>query len=131
MRKVMKIMIRAGVALLVLPAILCLLLFLAWFGGRVHDHRIRCEVFAYVLDNRQSIDLTDSGMYQEFFYSASGMQDGGTEYGYYFEPNDAYVVTGEPYRGGYRTFGIPDDTTDWYYTERICENWFYYEIHDG
>ena len=75
MRKVMKIMIRAGVALLILPAILCLLLFLAWFGGRVHDHRIRCEVFAYVLDNRQSIDLTDSGMYQEFFYSASGMQD--------------------------------------------------------
>lgn len=19
----------------------------------------------------------------------------------------------------------------WFYTERICENWFYYEVHDG
>lgn len=30
-----------------------------------------------------------------------------------------------------RTYDIPDDSTDWYYSERICENWFYYEIHDG
>ena len=36
-----------------------------------------------------------------------------------------------PYRHGYRTYGIPDEDTDWYYEERICENWFYYEIHDG
>jgi len=27
--------------------------------------------------------------------------------------------------------GYPDDPTDWYYMERICENWFYYEVHDG
>ena len=78
-----------------------------------------------------SIELTNPNSYQEFLYEATGLQDGGVEYGYYYAPDDDYALRGEPYRNGYRIYGIPDDDTDWYYTERICENWFYYEIHDG
>ena len=127
----MKVILRTILVLLILPALLVLMLLSGWVGGRIHDRLVRNEVFAYVRQNRQTIELTDPECYQAFFYSASGLQDGGTEYGYYFEPSDAYDVKGAPYRGGYRTFGIPDDATDWYYTERICKNWFYYEIHDG
>ena len=131
MKIAIRVIFRIISVLLILPVMFVLTLLFGWIGGRIYDHMVRNEVFAYVRQNRETIELIDPERYQEFFYSASGLQDGGTEYGYYFEPNDAYVMAGEPYRGGYRMFGIPDDDADWYYTERICENWFYYEIHDG
>lgn len=99
--------------------------------GEVQYCQIRNEIFSYVEENFDRIELTNPNGYQKFFYTATGLQDGGVEYGYYYTPDDDYVLSGEPYRNGYRIYGIPDDDTDWYYTERICENWFYYEIHDG
>ena len=99
--------------------------------GEVQRCQIRNEIFSYVQENSDTIELTNPNSYQEFFYTATGLQDGGVEYGYYYAPDDDYALHGEPYRNGYRIYGIPDDDTDWYYTERICENWFYYEMHDG
>ena len=99
--------------------------------GNIQNSRIRNEVFSLVLETKDSIKLDDSNMSQEFFYTATGLSIGGVEYGYYYSPNDDYSIKGESYKRGYRTYGIPDESTDWYYTERICENWFYYEIHDG
>ena len=104
---------------------------LIYISGHVERNRIRNEIFAYVLENRDSIELKNPNLQQDFFYTATGLQDGGVEYGYYYAPDDDYVLHGEPYRNGCRTYGVPDDDTDWYYSERICENWFYYEIHDG
>ena len=114
------------------PFILFCLLFagLSIFG-EVQRCQIRNEIFSYVQENSDSIEPTSPNSYQEFFYAATGLQDGGVEYGYYYAPYDDYFLYGEQYRKGYRVYGIPDDDTDWYYTERICENWFYYEIHDG
>ncbi len=131
MKKVIRVIISMVLASLVLPTILILIFLFGWIDGRIHDHITRCEVFEYVLKNKDRIELEDSSRYQEFFYSATGLQDGGTEYGYYYTPSDEYIYSEEPYRNGYRTYGIPDDASDWCYAERICENWFYYEIHDG
>lgn len=93
--------------------------------------QIRNEIFDYVLENHANSDIGIPNGYQEFVYATTGLLDGGVEYGYYYSPDDDHCLQGEPYRRGYRTYGIPDDETDWYYSERICENWFYYEIHDG
>ena len=120
------------IAISLAPLILCYLLLAGVFiFGEVQRCQIRNEIFSYVQKNSDAIELTNPNSYQEFFYTATGLQDGGVEYGYYYAPDDDYALHGEPYRNGYRIYGIPDDDTDWYYTERICENWFYYEIHDG
>ena len=86
--------------------------------------QIRNEIFTYVQENTKTIELGNSSSYQEFFYTATGLQDGGVEFGYYYSQDDDHFLQGEPYCNGYRTYGIPDDSTDWYYSERICENWF-------
>ena len=120
------------IAILLAPLILLYLLLAGLFiFGEVQRNQIRNEIFSYVQENSDAIELTNPNSYQEFFYTTTGLQDGGVEYGYYYAPDDDYALHGEPYRNGYRIYGIPDDDTDWYYTEQICENWFYYEIHDG
>jgi len=102
-----------------------------YISGHVERNQIRNEIFTYVSENKDAIKPKNPNFSQEFFYTATGLQDGGVEYGYYYAPDDNHTLRGEPYRKGYRTYGVPDDDTDWYYSERICENWFYYEIHDG
>ena len=120
------------IAILLAPLILFYLLLAGLFiFGEVQRCQIRNEIFSYVQENSDAIERTNPNSYQEFFYTATGLQDGGVEYGYYYAPDDDYALHGESYRNGYRIYGIPDDDTDWYYTEWICENWFYYEIHDG
>ncbi len=102
-----------------------------FLAAQVKRNQIRGDIFSYVQENRDNIVLKNPEYFQEFFYAATGIQDGSVEYGYYYTPNDRYIHKGEAYRNGYRMYGIPDDDTDWYYSERICEDWFYYEIHDG
>ena len=123
-------------AAILTPLIILVELWLVFLGvtylyDQINRNQIRSEIFSYVQKNVDRIELTNSSSYEEFFYTATGLQDGGVEYGYYYSPNDDHTLHGEPYRKGYRTHGIPDDRTDWFYSERICENWFYYEIHDG
>lgn len=118
------------------PVVIIMALYFGLLGvmyihSQIERYQIRSEIFSYVQEYTESIELTNPNSYQEFFYTATGLQDGGVEYGYYYAPDDDHFLHGEPYRRGYRTYGIPDDDTDWYYSERICENWFYYEIHDG
>ena len=108
---------------------LLLLVLSTW--NEVQRFQIRNEIISYVEENANTIELDNPSTCQEFFYTATGLQDGSVEYGYYYSPDDVPLFQGEPYRRGYRIYGIPDDRTDWCYSERICENWFYYEIHDG
>lgn len=127
---------KSSVIALLSPIILLILLACVGFAaififGEVQRYHIRNEIFSYVQENTHRIELNSPNSYQEFFYTATGLQDGGVEYGYYYSPDDDHCLQGEPYRKGYRTYGIPDDSTDWYYSEQICKNWFYYEIHDG
>lgn len=131
MKKVTKFIVSFILAILIIPVIIAASLLTIWIWGKVQDSQIKNEIFAYVTQNKDSIALEDPDKYQEYFYTATGLQDGGVEYGYYYNPDDDYILARKPYRTGYRTNGIPDDPSDWYYEERICENWFYYEIHDG
>ena len=127
---------KMAVVILLVPLILIILLLCIVLVGlsifpvvqRLHIHN---DIFSHVQKNSKTIELINSTSYQEFFYTSTGLQDGSVEYGYYYSPDDDYCLQGEPYRNGFRTFGIPDDSTDWYYSERIFPNWFYYEIHDG
>ena len=127
---------KSSIVVFLVPIILLVLLFVVGFTAisiidELQRYHIRSEIFSSVQENTHRIELNSPNSYQEFFYTATGLQDGGVEYGYYYSPDDDHCLQGEPYRMGYRTYGIPDDSTDWYYSERICENWFYYEIHDG
>ena len=97
--------------------------------GKIENRVICREVTNYVLENRDSIVVIDD--HQSFVYKTTGTVSAGVEYGYYFNAENKFAMKGMSYRNGYRTDGYPDDPTDWYYTERICENWFYYEVHDG
>ena len=94
------------------------------------ENRVMCwKVSNYVLENKGSIAVTEK--HQSFVYKTTGMVSARVEYGYYFDAENEFAMKGISYRNGIRVDGYPDDRTDWYYTERICENWFYYEVHDG
>ena len=121
--KKMLLAILAGLLLVTAP----------FWGALVYgkiENRVMCwSVSNYVLENRDSIVVIDD--HQSFVYKTTGMVSAGVEYGYYFDAYDQFDMKGIPYHNGIRVDGYPDDSTDWYYTERICENWFYYEVHDG
>ena len=121
--KKMLLAILAGLLLVTVP----------FWGALVYgkiENRVICrEVTNYVLENRDSIVVIDD--YQSFVYKTTGMVSAGVEYGYYFDAENEFAMKGISYRNGIRVDGYPDDRPDWYYTERICENWFYYEVHDG
>ena len=94
------------------------------------ENRVMCwKVSNYVLENKGSIAVTEN--HQSFVYKTTGMVSARVEYGYYFDAENEFAMKGIPYRNGIRVDGYPDDRTDWFYTKRICENWFYYEVHDG
>lgn len=117
----------------------------------LQDWQTKNEIFDYVLENKDSIEIDAPFGHQAFHYTSTGSWDTEVNYGYYYSPEDAYLFTHEdplydesgiygvplsleystPYRNGYRDDGIYGDAQDWYYTEKICDNWYYYELHDG
>ncbi len=120
----------------------------------VHDDieqaKIQKEITAYVLENKDTIKIDSPLGHQAFHYFGTGSWDTEVNYGYYYSPEDIYLFAYEdplyeesgiygpplslkystPYRNGYRDDGIYGDDHDWYYTEKICANWYYYELHD-
>ena len=122
--------------ILIISVVLVLLLLLSpilFIGSSGHsrDQKIKREVFSYVQDNQHQIPLDDTMHFQEFEYTSWGFSDAGVTYGYYYSPEDEYQFNGSPYHNGYLRYGTPNSGRDWYYHERICENWYYYEEHFG
>ncbi len=103
----------------------------AFLCGKIENAAMRKEIISYVLENKDHIERANVNQYQQFCYLSTGLPSASVEYGYYFAPDDQYFMTGSLCGKGRRVDRYPDDAADWYYTERICENWFYYEIHDG
>ena len=93
--------------------------------------QIRNEIFAYVQENKDSIDLHDPQYTQYFEYSEWGLIDAGVIYGYIYSPNNEHSSYGKKYRRGYRSVGPTTYGDGWFYFEKICDNWFYYEEHYG
>ena len=122
--------------ILLISVVLVLLLLLSpilliGFWRQSRDQKIKKEVFSYIKDNQHQISLDDAMRFQEFEYTSWGFTDAGVIYGYYYTPEDEYQFKGSPYRNGYLKYGTPNSGKDWYYHERICENWYYYEEHFG
>ena len=92
----------------------------------IHD-----EVFSYVLDNRYTIQLSDSNRREYFVYHEWSFIDAGIVYGYYYSPDDEYLKPMKAYRNGYLKYGTPYSGMDWYYIEENCNNWYYFEEHYG
>lgn len=131
MNKKAKKALEIVLVMLVFPILIASVLLYGWISVKIEDYTTRNQIIEYVLVNRDSIDVNNNGRYQGFTYSYRGNITAYVEYGYYYSPNDTYQWCDEPYRDGFRTYGVPDEKTDWCYNEKICDNWYYYEIHDG
>lgn len=127
----MKKAIITGALILVLFLLFPGLFLFAYIKGKVETRQIKNEIFSYVLENQNTLASNNPEDYQEFSYTVTGFSDAGVEYGYYFSINGNFQYAGQPYENGYMQYGKPNNGEDWYYHERICENWFYYEKHFG
>ena len=112
-----------------------LLLAVIFLAGTIYaeiEHwQMRREVFEYVIENKESIDLTNPQYSQFFEYADWGFLDAGIVYGYFYSPDDESTSNDNEYRGGYRSEGSPHNGDGWGYYEEICDNWYYYEEHYG
>ena len=102
-----------------------------YLSGTIYDNRIRNEVFGYVIENKDSIELTDPDRRQYFEYYEWGFVDVGIIYGYFYSPYEECQDQTKDYRNGYLKYGAPYSGKDWCYFEKICDNWYYYEEHYG
>lgn len=122
------------ILLLILGWLLLLLVLIV--SSNIKANNIKRDIFSYVTENRLIMEESPE-KYEWVNYGSTGLQDGGVTYGYFFSETEAedYDKNRQnperAYRSGVRTDGYPDDPTDWLYTERICGNWYYYEVHDG
>jgi hypothetical protein len=99
--------------------------------GQVSNYRFRNDIYVYVHQHKDSIELVESEYKQSFVYYEWGFLDAGINYGYFYSPNDEYQNQTRAYRNGYLKYGTPYSGEDWCYFERICDNWYYYEEHYG
>lgn len=118
--------------------------------GSIEQYRVRSDVFKFVLENRDAIDITSPYGEQAFHHTDTGSWDTSVYFGYYFSVDDNYrFIYEDPlwgggeygssispnesraYKKGIRIDGVFGDSIDWYYTEKICDNWYYYELHNG
>lgn len=102
--------------------------------GHIQDQKIKNNTFRYVLENKDTIQLNPSDNRQNFIFTTTGSWDTYVEYGYYYSADNMYSINPaeeNKYKKGYRRDGVYGDPLDWYYTEKICDNWYYYEYHDS
>ena len=138
-----------------LPIIIVAILFIiafsivGWYTD-MEQSKIQKEITAYVLENKDTIEIDSPLGHQAFHHFGTGSWDTEVNYGYYYSPEDVHLFIYEnplfdgsgiygvplssenstPYKNGYREDGLYGDDQDWYYTEKICANWYYYELHD-
>ncbi|MBR4331536.1 MAG: hypothetical protein IKP72_02555 [Clostridia bacterium] len=82
----------------------------------------------------QSVRYDADEDYYEFYCGGAGIVPASSYYGFYYSPQDAPLAVDatqtenlSPVQGGYGWRETKGDNS--YYTERIMENWYYYESH--
>ena len=103
----------------------------AAISGNTQDRQIRTEIYEFVTENKDFIDLNNPEHIQYFEYYEWGFVDSGVIYGYFYSPDNQCVSYGSKYRKGYRSEGSPNYGNGWVYFEQICDHWYYYEEHYG
>lgn len=131
MKAVLKILLIVIIVVSILFLLLLSPFIAADFLGRIQNNKIRNEIFEYVLENKDEIELTDMEHRQYFEYTEKGFIDSGIIYGYFYSPHDEHQNYTRTYRNGYLRYGSPNSGEDWCYFEKICDNWYYYEEHYG
>ena len=117
--------------LILLILVLVLIFVTATISGEVQHYQIRNEVFTYVEEHKDSIEISNPEYTQYFEYTDRGFLDAGVIYGYVYSPNAHYETNGKKYRNGYRFEGPTTYGNGWLYYEKICDDWYYYEEHYG
>ena len=139
-KKPLKIILIVLAALLLLPILVPGLTFLfvaaAWdFSSNLELRENKREIFSCVVEQRATKEATLPEKATAFYYD----HDGFYYQGYYYSPDDTYWRVdansrndsaacrrrlreneAKRYKKGYRT-------EDRYYTEKICDNWYYFE----
>ena len=99
---------------------------------------MRDKIFDFVLKRRNSLD-NNGGLYRK--YDAFAEPDGWVEFGYLYQEESKYTTLDNGYGFGpvsndkttgnyYYDRGVRRETYgEWEYREKICNNWYYYEIH--
>lgn len=128
----------APLAAILIPIAILVTLVLAvfftadWYAD-MEQSKLQKEITAYVLKNKDTIEINAPYGYQHFEYACTGLVSASVEFGYYYSKNDTHNIStaDNRYKDGYREDGIGSDPVDWYYSEKICNHWYYYEFHDG
>ncbi len=129
------VLIAAAIPLAVLLLLVVLFSAIAgisWLEARNYDRKMQKEVTGYVLANKEQWEQGELKHKEKIQYHYIGYIDTGIEYGYYYSEDDTHrmdIAHGEKYRDGYRYYCYPYEPSAWLYSVRICENWYYYEIH--
>ena len=94
------------------------------------------EISDFVLENERYIPHTKT---TEFYVHKTMGEPPNTVYcGYYFSESDEIAIADFYTRGklgkesqsnGGTYFGKPNGGTDWYFTKKITDNWYYFELH--
>lgn len=102
------------------------------------------KISDYVIQNKD--EISHNGKEEFFIHDGTGLPTAGVYYGYYYtvdnepaiptEDNEGvawdYTVEDAFYQGDEGFYwGKPNNGTDWYYTRKITDNWYYYEVHCG
>ena len=102
--------------------------------------RVSCEFYLEQNHvNKAGTEIDVMGIYGgeykivQFYYSGKGIAPASVYYGFYYSPQNKPItimaVSGEKeeFENGYR---IQDPgNEDWYYTEKITDNFYFYEAH--
>ncbi len=115
-------------------------IFLSACNGMSISSKMYSEICDYVEENKEYFS-PESG--QEFYeYTSDGISIGGVYYGYYYSESNEFILpdfyfgndiekikndVSEADDGVY--FGTPNKGTDWCFVKKICDYWFYYELH--
>ena len=98
------------------------------------------EISSYVLENKDVIPRNSD---TEFYtHKTTGIYDAGIIYGYYYTESDEILIAGDDvypadlgndiYESDGGTYiGKPNSGVDWYFTKKITDNWYYFELHFG
>ncbi len=98
------------------------------------------EISDYVLENKDVIPHKNE---TEFYtHKTFGLFDAGVFYGYYYTQSNKIAIAGDDVypsnlgtdiyeSDGGTYFGKPNSGTDWYFTKKITDNWYYFELHCG
>ncbi len=132
-----------------------LMTIIVWVIAMRQDYLDKSQIFSAVQENQamlqecvlgndpeqakqikgvQSVRYDADEDYYEFYCGGAGIVPASSYYGFYYSPQDAPLAVDatqtenlSPVQDGYGWRETKGDNS--YYTERIMENWYYYESH--